>query len=242
MKNIQNVILLIACITCSCSTIKTPAGRTVPATNKTALQAHEYIYWVNSLKADCVGTGPMQCLQIQKGDELTADGWQLFYDTIKGFKYKQGYIYKILVKEESVPSEQVPADTSSKKYTLVKVLIKKVDSTLRLYNIWALESIEGEELNLTKGQERPRLEINLKKMAVVGNDGCNDFLGRIAIADSKKLIFGAIAVTMKDCFNMAIPDRFHRHINNVRSYEIKGLKLYLFDSQGNELFRFKKID
>lgn len=202
----------------------------------------EYIFWVNSLKAECAGAGPMQCLQIQTGDELTDAGWQLFYHTIKGFKYKQGYLYKIIVQEESIPPEKVPADASSKKYTLVKILEKKVDGKLRLYTIWVLESIKGEQLHVAQGQKRPRLEMNLKKMALMGNDGCNDFMGRIAIAGSEKLAFGRIAVTMKDCFDMDIPDRLHQHINNVRSYEIKGAKLYLFDSRGNELFRFQKTD
>ena len=45
---------------------------------------NEYIYWVNSLKRECVGVAPRQCLQIQKGGELTDEGWQFFYDTIKG--------------------------------------------------------------------------------------------------------------------------------------------------------------
>ena len=201
-----------------------------------------YIYWINSLKRKCVGVAPMQCLQVQKGNELTDDGWLLFYDTIKGFKYKQGYLYKIVVKEEDIPPEQVPADTSSNKYTLVKVLEKKVDSKLRLYDLWALESIKGKQIHPEKGQERPRLEINLKKMAIVGNDGCNDFMGRIVIAGSEKLAFGRIAVTMKDCIDMDIPDRFHKHINTTRTYAIKGLRLYLFDSRGNELFAFRKID
>jgi heat shock protein HslJ len=202
----------------------------------------EYIFWVNSLKAECTGAGPMQCLQIQTGDTPTADGWQLFYDTIKGFKYKQGYMYKIRVQEEAIPAEEVPADASSKKYTLIKILEKKVDGKLRLHDIWALESIKGEQLHVAQGHERPRLEINLKKMALLGNDGCNDFLGRIAAVDAQQLIFGPLAGTMKACSDMDIPDRFHRHINNTRNYAIKGLKLYLFDSQGNELFRFQKID
>jgi len=245
MKKLPLLNLFIAFLVFGCASADHPITSKAtgsPAYSHTSLQDNEYIYWINSLKATCVGVAPMQCLQVQKRDELTADGWQLFYDTIKGFKYKQGYIYKILVKEESIPPDQVPADASSKKYTLIKVLKKQVDSKLRLYDIWALETIKDKQLRLADGQQRPRLEINLKKMAVIGNDGCNDFLGRIALVDSKKLTFGPLAVTMKACVAMDIPNKFHQHIKSTQTYTIKGLKLYLFDNQGNELFGFKKID
>jgi len=210
--------------------------------NHGTLQDNEYIYWVNSLKAECVGVGPMQCLQIQKGNELNTDGWKHFYDTIKGFNYEQGFIYKIIVKEEQIPSNQIPADGSSKRYTLIKVLKKQRDGKINLHDIWALETIRSKQLNLGDRQIRPQLEINLQKMKISGNDGCNNFVGGIEIIDSEKLIFSTIAVTKKFCADMDIPDRFHQNINIVQTYSIKDLKLYLFDKQGNELFGFKKID
>jgi len=105
-----------------------------------------------------------------------------------------------------------------------------------------LESIKGRQFSVADRQQRPRLEINLKEMALVGNDGCNDFLGRIASVDSNELTFAPLATTMKACDDMNIPDRFHQHINSVQTYAIQGLKLYLFDSKGNELFCFQKIN
>jgi heat shock protein HslJ len=213
-----------------------------PTSNHSTLQDNEYIYWVNSLKAECVGVAPMQCLQIQKGNELNTDVWELFYDTIKGFKYEQGFIYKIIVKEEPIPSNQIPADGSSKRYILIKVLEKQLDGKIRLHDIWALESIKSKQLNLGDRQKRPRLEINLQKMIISGNDGCNNFFGGIENIDSEKLIFSNIAVTRKACIDMDIPNRFHQHINNIQTYSIKDMKLHLFDNQGNELFGFKKID
>jgi len=241
MKRLPLFTLFLTFLVTSCATTDHPV-RLEKNISPRSLQNNEYIYWVNSLKKNCIGVAPMQCLQIQKGEELTADGWQLFYNTIKGFKYKQGYLYKIIVKEEFIPSEKVPADASSRKYTLVSVLKKQRDAKLRLYDIWALEAIEGKRVNPADGQERPRLEINLQKMAIAGNDGCNDFMGRIASVDLEKLTFGPIAATMKACSDMEITNIFHRHINNIQSYAIKGLKLYLFDSQGHEIFRLQKTD
>jgi heat shock protein HslJ len=79
-------------------------------------------------------------------------------------------------------------------------------------------------------------------MKISGNDGCNNFTGGFENIDLEKIAFGTIAVTRKICPDMSIPNKFHQHINHVRTYAIKGLKLYLYDNQGNELFGFKKID
>ena len=79
-------------------------------------------------------------------------------------------------------------------------------------------------------------------MRISGDDGCNNFTGGIKAIDSNKIMFGTIAVTRKACIDMDIPNRFQQNINNVQTYSIEDLKLYLFDDQGDELFAFKKID
>lgn len=82
-------------------------------------------FWVNSQQIDCVGVGPMKCLQIQKGETYQPDTWELFYANIKGFNYEEGYIYKLLVKEEQLAAQNVPADGSSISYVLVEMVEKK---------------------------------------------------------------------------------------------------------------------
>jgi heat shock protein HslJ len=207
-----------------------------------SLQNNEQIYWVNSLKSECTGVGSMECLQVQKGNELKPDGWTLLYSPIKGFEFEQGYIYKIIVKEEAVPAEKVPADGASTKYSLVKVIQKNRDDSLKLNDIWALESINGETLDLENGEERPRLEINLHKKQIFGSDGCNNFSGGIKSLDEKSMIFGAIISTRKACMNMETSNKFNQNMANVQSYSLEGLKLHLNDIQGNELFVFRKVD
>ena len=56
------------------------------------------IWWINSAKMDCVGVGPMSCLQIQKGTEIDPGAWEFFYSSIKGFEFEPGNIYQIKVK------------------------------------------------------------------------------------------------------------------------------------------------
>ena len=139
------------------------------------------IYWVNSFKVDCVGAGPMLCLQVQKRDTPTGE-WQNFYSQIRGFEYVPGYLYKLTVRETALPPEQVPADASSIRYDLVEVLEKRPDRKLQLHDIWVLEAIEGEDLSNAEVavlNERPRLEVQISSGKYMGHDGCNEFKGAI---------------------------------------------------------------
>lgn len=70
-------------------------------------------------KVHCVGVAPIQCMQIK---EKVNAPWQLFYDQIEGFNFEAGYDYILQVKVEK--REHVPADASSLKWSLVKVLSK----------------------------------------------------------------------------------------------------------------------
>ncbi|ABX12911.1 DUF4377 domain-containing protein [Nitrosopumilus maritimus] len=78
------------------------------------------IFHVDSSLVDCVGVGPMKCMQIREDPN---SNWQNFYDSIQGFDYAEGKSYKISVKVTDV--ESPPADASSKKYELIEILDQK---------------------------------------------------------------------------------------------------------------------
>lgn len=78
-----------------------------------------YRYTIASANADCVGVAPQKCLLVKKGD--TKD-WEFFYSSIDGFSYEPGYEYVLDIKEEK--RDNIPADVSSIKYTLVKEISK----------------------------------------------------------------------------------------------------------------------
>lgn len=89
------------------------------------LKENEKIYWVAGTMVDCIGVAKMNCIQIQEGNKIEDNNWRLFYNDIEGFEYEPGYLYKLIVKEETLPIETLPADASSLKVSLVKVLEKK---------------------------------------------------------------------------------------------------------------------
>lgn len=64
---------------------------------------------------ECVGVAPMQCLVV--------DG-EYFYDSIEGFEYEEGYVYRIRMERyDAWPDlEEPPQDASAYGYRLVEVV------------------------------------------------------------------------------------------------------------------------
>ena len=82
------------------------------------LGAGEKIWEVAPTKVDCVGMMPMKCLQVR---EVGGD-WQNFMAPIEGFDWVEGSRYRLQIKVSQVANP--PADGSSLKYQLVRVLDK----------------------------------------------------------------------------------------------------------------------
>jgi heat shock protein HslJ len=66
--------------------------------------------------ADCVGVMKTQCMQVRE----PGGNWGNFFGAIEGFTFKPDYSYKILVNVTKL--ENPPADGSSLKYTLFRLL------------------------------------------------------------------------------------------------------------------------
>ncbi|UKM64594.1 DUF4377 domain-containing protein [Flavobacteriaceae bacterium GSB9] len=197
-------------------------------------------YWVNSLKVECdAGAGKAQCLQVFKGDDLNNAEWTLFYSPIEGFTFEPGYIQKIEVRETHLKPETVPADASSIKYQLVKVLEKQKDKKAILNDIWAATHIDG---NKIENKNTPTLEINISKMQAFGSDGCNNFSGSIKNLNDNTLTFGPLASTRKMCPDMTVSQQFNQVISQTASYKHEQATLYLYNEAGDETLRFKKVD
>ncbi len=65
-------------------------------------------------------------------ENLDSD-WKNFYDQINGFKFQEGYEYKLKVKVTEIKNP--PADASSLKYSLVEILEKNVvDDLVQVYD------------------------------------------------------------------------------------------------------------
>lgn len=77
-------------------------------------------YKVASATTIGYGVAPQVCLLVKEGE---ASDWELFYSQIEGFDYQPGYEYVLQV--QKTPVANPPADGSSIRYTLVKVVSKQ---------------------------------------------------------------------------------------------------------------------
>ena len=116
----------------------------------------------------------------------------------------------------------------------------KETADIRLHDIWALESIEGEKVTIDETiKNLPMLEIYVEEERVHGNTSCNTIHGTVNI-DGNKISFLEIITTEMACPGN-LEQGFLSALNKVNNYKIEKMKLYLFD-ESMELLVFKKID
>lgn len=234
MKKNNIVLVLMVGIFFSCASSKETS---------TEKKDNVFIYWVASSKKPCQGVTPMQCMLVKKGENLE---WSYFYDVINGFNYEPGFLYKLKVKEEQIPLDQVPADASSIRYTLLEIVEKTADTTsksyTRLHDIWVLEKLGLSETFKENNSKQAHIEINLTKNKFFGNDGCNNIMGGLKRVDAANLEFGIIAGTKMACPDMQNSYKFTQALGETKTYKIEGLKLFFFDMDGKVLLQFKKVD
>ena len=73
--------------------------------------------FVAAVTIDCVGLGPMTCLQVRSHP---AAAWSRFHGGIEGFSHVEGVEYELLVAVYRVHNP--PADGSSVEYRLIRVV------------------------------------------------------------------------------------------------------------------------
>lgn len=209
--------------------------------------ANEIILFVNSAKVDCTGVGPMKCLEIQESEKVVPGKWQLFYNSIDGFNYQPGYIYKLLVKKEKLDPAKVPADGSTLRYTLVKVIEKTKSEEFLLDDIWSVKSINGKMIDIPKTKDEAEnldliLTIDLLEMKILGYDGCNNFYGTIETSAESLITLKLIGATEMACSNMELPTAYTLALERTNSYKLSEEALYFYDTNGTEVLKFEKAE
>ncbi|MGB3713334.1 MAG: DUF4377 domain-containing protein, partial [Candidatus Promineifilaceae bacterium] len=82
-----------------------------------AVEGVEKQIQVGPVLVDCVGEGPQECILIR---EHKMDPWEYWYQSIDGFEYEEGFLYDLLIEEQTV--ENPPAGGSSIKWVLKEEL------------------------------------------------------------------------------------------------------------------------
>lgn len=77
------------------------------------------VLYVASKLDDCAGMAPKKCMMVKEEEDAP---WEIIYQEIEGFKYEEGYEYKIEVKRIEIPN--APADAPLFRYVLVSEISK----------------------------------------------------------------------------------------------------------------------
>lgn len=118
------------------------------------------VWTIDAQRAKCEGVMTMQCLLVKKpGDK----DFNLFYDTVDGFDYQEGFVYTLWVKA-ALKASPFPADASMYTYTLVKVVSKKPIAGYANTTVDNKKPLSGMNVSQTK-----TLVINEEKGQCEGN-------------------------------------------------------------------------
>jgi len=200
-----------------------------------------HTYWINSYTVPCEGAGLIQCLQFQKAEDMLHGEWENMADHIEGFDYVAGYLYKLKVKEVALAQEG--ADGSKIKYELFSVEEKLDDPVLGLHSIWEVETINGEAFEVERGNEIPRIDVNVRANSITGTDGCNFFNGSFKKLTSEQLELNPMAQTKKACADMPYSDAFMQALLSATSFSASADNQSLTLLAGDKnVLEFKRVE
>ncbi len=193
------------------------------------------IYVADSF-ANCKGGESEKCIQVKEAQE---DDWTLLNNTIEGFDYKEGSIYKIEVKTTKIKNSS--SDGTTLKYKLVKVIYKEKsempEEKLSFNGNWKVSSLIGLD-NLSKS---PTLNIDHIKKQISGNAGCNSYGVDFSI-EGNQIKFGIPVATKMMCSNMKVEKTFFNCLQNTSQYKLVDGKLKLYSKDGEEQMICTKVE
>ena len=93
-----------------------------PPLDTAAPGAERLTFDVRPARVPCTGEARTRCLVVRVLPDTT---WRYFYDAITGFKFEEGYRWRLEVERRRV--QNPPADGSSAVYRLVRVVSKELE-------------------------------------------------------------------------------------------------------------------
>lgn len=106
---------------------------------------------------------------------------------------------------------------------------------------WVLRVLNGMKVYTPEGGNEAFMNFVKDKSSIRGNGGCNNFFGTY-VKEGKTLKIGPVARTEMYCENtMKTEDGFMKALESARTYKIKGVNLYLYDSLNNNTAKFEAV-
>lgn len=184
---------------------------------------------VKENRVDCTGVGPMKCMLVKFPGK---QDWENFYAGIENFQYEEGYRYtlKIRVTER----DNVPADASSLRYELVKIIRKEKVAVNQALSFLAKHNWKLIQLNGNNLAENPVfISFDAASNRVSGNAGCNGFFGAVEL-DAEQIVFNQLGSTEKACPEAKLEAEFMQLLGS------KGLRFDIAEQTFN-LYKDNKL-
>ncbi len=111
---------------------------------------------------------------------------------------------------------------------------------IRLHDIWVLEQINGERIEVAQDTQRPYMEIHLDKNQVMGNLGCNTFTSDVYFG-REQINFSFVMSTKIACPNLKVEQQFTK-IMSTKTFNYRFEELQLILENQTDTLTFRKTD
>lgn len=193
-------------------------------------QGKTEVLYVNSKYGTCETMPYGTCYQIKDAKSRVYKDWQNYPGEIRGFTYKEGFLYTLTVKK--IMHEVAPTEGVNFYYKLIKVIGKKpvkktAEPKIVLAKIGKEKYFVVDYLDSTGmvrvSQKKSFIQFDIIKNKMWGNDGCNSFFGSIKSYSKDSIKFGPIAGTLMACMGLNNSDyKIRSLLERVTAYKIPG--------------------
>lgn len=83
--------------------------------------------------------------------------------------------------------------------------------------------------------------IDTASMKIYGSDGCNSIFGDMLKINNYQIEINRIGGTKVYCLKISYDSKFRGSLKAARTYQIKRLKLFLFDKNEELLLEFERV-
>jgi heat shock protein HslJ len=202
--------------------------------------AAEYlkVIYIADYRTDC-DTG--KCLLSRSSPE---DEWQSLNYSIKGFDFKEGIEYCLLVNVQTNDSTGVTgyelSEIKSKRYKAVQDTNADKLNAIPDSSKWWLYKLKTKDGIKTFTLQKTQLQFDVKQNTVSGNTDCNTFTCGYQAFDNQ-LSFDNITTSKITCRKNSIEPEFLKALQSATHYKISSKMLYLYKGKSLlALFTAKK--
>jgi len=187
--------------------------------------------YVADRRVACAGT--FECMQIR---EKSNGPWRNYSDTIAGFKYQEGYEYKIKV--EQLQTENTLSGMYEEKYKLVKVISKVktgYNPGVKLEGkSWILKKMNDTFRTLNVTDSTIFVAFDAKTGKTHGKVLCNTFASSFT-CDGTNIAFTDMAATKALCKGEVFEQIIFSFYEKSKIYKLQGNLFTIYEPDGSYL-------